>query len=187
MLDKKEFVKIQEDLQNFEINREEVIQKSRDTIKLSKLIIYSLHRDDIKQASLIIKDIKEKIKSLSLICYDTNINQTALQEYAEAICYFEFIKNKKIPIPKEIGIDSINYLCGLSDLTGELMRKAVNEAINNNFLQVIEIKNLIEEIYCQFLQLNLRNGELRKKSDAIKWNLQKVEEIIYSAEIQGRL
>ena len=62
---------------------------------------------------------------------------------------------------------------GLCDLTGELGRKAVNEVIKKNFKQAEQIRELVDEIYGEFLKLNLRNSELRKKSDQIKWNLKK--------------
>ncbi|MBT7927970.1 hypothetical protein HN695_06565, partial [Candidatus Woesearchaeota archaeon] len=32
--------------------------------------------------------------------------------------------------------------------------------------------------------MDLRNGELRKKSDAIKWNLKKIEDILYDISMK---
>ena len=75
---------------------------------------------------------------------------------------------------------------GLCDLTGELMRKAVDEIINKNFDAALKIKELVSLIYGEFLQFNLRNGELRKKSDQIKWNLQKIEDLVYDVKMKGR-
>ena len=46
MLNKEEFSKIQEDLKNKDLEREEVILLSRDIIRESKMIIYGLHRGD---------------------------------------------------------------------------------------------------------------------------------------------
>ena len=86
-----------------------------------------------------------------------------MQEYAEALCYYHFVKNKKIPTKASLRIDSESYLMGICDLTGELVRKAVNEAIKGNFKQVLDIKELVEEIYNEFLKFNLRNNELRRK------------------------
>ena len=42
-----------------------------------------------------------------------------------------------------------------------------------------KIKNFVEDVYGEFLKFDLRNGQLRKKSDSIKWNLKKLEEILY--------
>lgn len=189
MLDKKDFGRIRKDIDAFEAKRETIIQKSRDIIHLSKRIIYALHRNDTKSAESYVKEIKKKKESLGdeNIRFDTNIDHTALQEYAEALCYYHYVKDKKIPSSSLLKIDNENYLMGLCDLTGELVRKAVNEAINRNFAQVVEIKELVEEIYGEFLNFNLRNGELRKKSDQIKWNLKKLEDVVFELKLKGRL
>ncbi|MFO7711234.1 MAG: hypothetical protein R6V53_05710, partial [Candidatus Woesearchaeota archaeon] len=84
------------------------------------------------------------------------------------------------------GVDTESYLLGLCDLTGELMRKAVNEVINKNPDMVYKIKDLITELYSEILKFDLRNSELRKKSDSIKWNLSKVEDIIYNLEMRSK-
>ncbi len=188
MLDKKEFGKIRREIANFDIKRESIIQESREVINLSKRIIYALHRNDIKSASLYVKKIEKKKKSLSAgMQLGTNINQTALQEYAEALCYYHFVKNKKIPTRASLKIGNESYLMGLCDLTGELVRKAVNDVIKKNFKQAMKIKDLVDEIYGEFLKFNLRNSELRRKSDQIKWNLKKLEDVVFELKIKGRI
>jgi|TARA_Y100000310_G_scaffold282433_1_gene303635 translin len=182
MLDKKEFNDIRQELEKFENNREEIIQKSREIIKSSKLIIYSLHRNDIEKANLLVLDIKKNMNGLAKSNLNSNINKVAVQEYVEALCYFEFIKNKRIPLRRELEVETEDYLCGLCDLIGELVRKAVNEVINQNVDKAIEIRNLVDNLYGEFLMFNLRNGELRKKMDSIKWNLKKLDEVVLTAK-----
>ena len=188
MLNKKDFGKIRKEIEAFDAKRESIIQTSREVINLSKRIIYAVHRDDIKSASLYVKDIEKKKKSLDAhVWLDANISQTALQEYVEALCYYHFVKDKKMPTKASLKVDNESYLMGLCDLTGELGRKAVNEAIKKNFKQVMVIKNLVEEIYGEFLDFNLRNGELRKKSDQIKWNLKKLEDVVFELKLKGKI
>lgn len=189
MLDKTEFKNIRKELEGRESLRENIISLSRDIIQVSKKIIYSIHRGNLKEASGYVKDIEKKKLNLDKInaSVDANINRVAYQEYAEAICYYGFVKDKKVPNKKVLKIDTEDYLMGLCDLTGELERKAVNSMINKNYDTVLKIKSLVEEIYGEFLKFNLRNGELRKKSDAIKWNLKKVEDIIFEAKMKGMM
>ena len=188
MLNKKEFGKIRKEIEAFDAKRESIIQISREVINLSKRLIYAVHRDDIKSASLYVKDIEKKKKSLDAhVSLDTNINQVALQEYVEALCYYHFVKDKKLPTKASLKVDNESYLMGLCDLTGELGRKAVNEVIKKNFKQVMVIKNLVEEIYGEFLDFNLRNGELRKKSDQIKWNLKKLEDVVFELKLKEKI
>ena len=188
MLNKKDFDRIRKEIEASDIRRESLIQTSREVINISKKIIYALHREDLKSASSYVNEIEKKKKDLGTnVWLDTNINQTALQEYAEALCYYHFIKSKKIPTASSLKIDNENYLMGLCDLTGELGRKAVNGVIRKNFKQAVEIRELVDEIYGEFLKLNLRNSELRKKSDQIKWNLKKLEDIVFELKLKEKI
>ena len=187
MINKNEFKKIQQEMHKIELKREEVIQLSRNIITVSKQIIYAAQRNDLKEAEKSIKSIKENIKKLRKINIntDTNINSVALQEYVEAIAFFEFVKNKKIPTKASLGVSAEDYLSGLCDLTGELVRKAIYDVIHKKFDEATIIKELVHDIYGEFLKLHLRNGELRKKSDSIKWNLKKLEEVMYDISMKG--
>ncbi|MBS3152005.1 hypothetical protein J4230_01200 [Candidatus Woesearchaeota archaeon] len=188
MLNKSEFEAIRKELNEFEAKREETIQVSREIITLSKQIIYSVHRGDLNGALKLIKDIKNKIKLLDKRKnYDTGISGVAFQEYVEAITFYELIKNEKLPTKKELDVEVEAFLSGLADLTGELGRKAVHDAIKKDFKSVLRIKEVVEDIYGEFLKFDLRNGELRKKSDAIKWNLNKLEDMVFSLNLSSRM
>lgn len=186
MLDIQEFQRIEKDLKKFEEKREQVITLSREIIQLSKQIIYALHRNDIQGATQVLHHIKQKKQKLPKEAYDAGIQMVALQEYVEAMCLYDFLVNNKIPTKTELKVDTENYLMGLCDLTGELMRKAVKCVIEKRFEDASKIKDVVEEIYGAFLKFDLRNGELRKKSDSIKWNLQKLEELMYDLAIKRK-
>lgn len=188
MLNKKDFELIKKELEDFDLKREETIQSSREVIKLSKQIIYSVHRNELDNASRLVKEIKNKIKLLDKKKnYDTGISFVAFQEYVEALTFYEIIKNDKLPTKKELDVDVEAYLTGLADLTGELVRKAVHDAIKKDFKSVVKIKDLVEDIYGEFLKFDLRNGEVRKKSDSIKWNLHKLEDMVFSLNVSSRI
>lgn len=187
MIDKKEFESIRKEMERTESLREEIISLSREIISVSKRIIYSVHRKSMSEAAKYVREIEQKKGALDKINkpVDANINKVAYQEYAEAVCYYGFVKNGKVPSKSELGIDTDDYLMGLCDLSGELERKAVNSVIDKDFQMLFKIKELVDEIYGEFLKFNLRNGELRKKSDSIKWSLKKIEDVIFEAKIKG--
>ena len=188
MLNKSEFKKLRDEMHNLDLKREEVIQTSRHIINLSKQIIYAAQRNDMKDAASSVKEIEKLVKKLRKVNIntDTSINSVAFQEYVEAISFYEFAKNKKIPTRASLGVSAEDYLSGLCDLTGELVRKAVYDVIHKKFDEAAKIKELVHDIYGEFLKLHLRNGELRKKSDAIKWNLKKLEEVMYDISMKVR-
>jgi translin len=184
MLDEHEFIKIEKDLKKFEERREEVIKLSREIIQLSKQIIYALHRGDNKSATDILATIHQQKQKLPKETYDAGIQMVAIQEFVEALTFYEFIVHNKIPTREVLKVDTESYLMGLCDLTGELMRKAVKSVIDKQYDEAAKIKSLVEEVYGAFLKFDLRNGELRKKSDSIKWNLQKLEDLMYDLSIR---
>ena len=189
MLDKEEFTKIRKEMDALEQEREHVIQLSRDIISLSKRIIYSINRAEMKEAASYAKEIEAKKKELDKVkvSLDVNINRVAYQEYVEAVSYYEYAAKGSIPTKAALKVETDDYLMGLCDLTGELGRKAVYEVIKGNFSEAAKIRELVDEIHGEFLKFNLRNGELRKKADTIKWNLQKIEDVIFDLKMKGKL
>ncbi len=172
MIDKNDFNALRAEMQKAEDEREKIIQLSRDVIKESKIVIYAIQRGDKPNLKSITKLVSQ-LQGHS----DTGIERTAIQEYVEAACFYHYIFNKRLPTRAELDVDAESYLMGICDLTGELVRKAVKDVIEKKPQSAVEITKFVEQIYGEFLQFNLRNGELRKKSDAIKWNLQKLEEL----------
>jgi len=193
MIDKKEFLIIRKELSEFDEKRELIIKKSRDILKNSKAAIYSVHRNELKEAYLLIQSAKKDISGIKAQISKDRFLETigafnsALEEYCEAVCYYGFIKSGRIPGKKAVGVDGEVYLLGICDLTGELTRKAVASSIKGDYSFVMKIKNVVEDIYSEFLKFNLRNSALRKKSDSIKWNLQKIEDVVYDLRIRGMI
>lgn len=190
MIDKKEFQTMSAEMANFDAKREDIIKKSRDILKLSKQAVYDIHRDDLNYAKKKVEDAKSEIDKLKQAISKVEGLEVAgafydaQEEWVEARCYYDFVKSSKIPTKKDLGVDTETYLGGLSDLTGELGRRAVIKATERKSDDVKKIRDVIDEIHGQFLKFDFRNGELRKKADSIKWNLKKVEEVYY--ELQNK-
>lgn len=190
MINKNDFKKIKEELEKADALREEIIGQSRKALKASKQAIYCIHRKEISKAEQLLKEavkIIKQIRSKANVNTSPNLFSDALQEYAEARCYFEFVSQGRISTSNELEMDIENYLMGICDLTGELERRAVHSVISNDFEHVKVIHSLVEAIYQEFLQFDLRNSELRKKSDSIKWNLKRIEDILYDLKLKGKI
>ena len=184
MIDKQDFKRIRENLAKYDSDRESLIKKARDALKLAKQVIYSVHREEMKEASdsvAVLKKAKEELDKIAssheYLFYEGSYSE-AMQEYVEALAYYGFVKDKKIPTIGSLKVNEEDYLMGISDLTGELARKAVTIAHKDD-KEVEKIKEIVEELFGEFIKFDLRNGELRKKADSIKWNLKKLEEVMY--------
>lgn len=190
MLNKKVFHEIREEMEKFDELREELIKLSRTLLKNSKTAIYAAHRGDMKEAQKLLTDAKKTLSNAeNLLKKDSHLATTgaytdALEEYAEAACYVHYLVHKQIATPKQIGVDAEIYLPALSDLVGELVRKAVNSVIAGDTKTALEIKDAVTELYAELMLFDWRNTPTRKKFDAIKYGLEKLEDLALKVKMK---
>ncbi len=194
MLNAKELNKIKEELVEFDKQRENIIFLSRIILKASKSAIYSAHRCDFKEAKAHLDEAEDNIKKAGkLIAKIPDLRgigaySNSLEEYSEAKCFYGYVKDNKLPPLSELksgfDVNSEEYLLGLCDFTGEMARLAVILATARKFKELQKIRDVVDEIFGFFSQLDMRNSELRKKSDSIKWNLKKIEEVLYDISMK---
>ena len=193
MLNKKDFKEMRNEFNSFDDNRELAIKKSRDVLKLSKQIIYGVHRDDLNEAGRLVKKIEiEKKKAEIVVAKNSKLEsigayRVAIGEYVEAMLYYHFIKNKKIVTHKFLRVTTEHYLLGLIDLTGELGRKAVQYAGSGNFKKVVGIRDMVSEIYGELLKFDFRDSDMRRKFDSVKYDLKKLEDLVLDLKLKGKL
>jgi len=85
---------------------------------------------------------------------------------------------------KSLRLDIEEYLLGLCQLCNELSRLAVNSVTSEDYQRPVRIKNFMNALYTGFRMLNLKNDNLRKRFDSIKYDLKKVEEVVYDLSIR---
>ena len=64
-------------------------------------------------------------------------------------------------------------------------RLAVNSVILGDFSRPYAISNFISELGAGFRLLNLKNDALRRRFDGLKYDVKKVEEVVYDISIRG--
>ncbi|KDQ25776.1 hypothetical protein PLEOSDRAFT_1044661 [Pleurotus ostreatus PC15] len=77
-----------------------------------------------------------------------------------------------------------DYLHGLISLVNELSRLAVNAVTLGNFQEPIKISLFVKEIFAGFAQLNLKNDTLRRRYDSLKYDIKKIEEVVYDVSLR---
>ncbi len=183
------FTRLCREFQDYDTERENLIKKSRDVLKLSKQVIYAVHRDELPQAAQLVKQIEKEKKELEQIAahnakmaYEGSY-KIALQEYVEAILYYEFVRTGKLP---DLKVLAEHYILGLADLPGELVRRAVFLAGKGKVEEVVKIKDEIDQIYGELLKFDFRDNEIRRKVDGIKYDLRKMEDLVLDLKLKGR-
>jgi len=78
-----------------------------------------------------------------------------------------------------------DYLLGLCNIPSELSRLSVNSVTVGNYDLPIEISKFIGDLHSGFRLLNLKNDNLRKRYDSMKYDVKKTEEVVYDINIRG--
>nr|CAG8514357.1 6604_t:CDS:2 [Entrophospora candida] len=78
-----------------------------------------------------------------------------------------------------------DFLHGYINLTNELSRLAVNSVTVGDYDRPIRISKFVKELYTGFQLLNLKNDNLRKRFDGIKYNIKKIEEVVYDLSLRN--
>lgn len=82
-------------------------------------------------------------------------------------------------------IDLEDFLIGLLSLANELARFSVNSVTAGDFSRPVKIAKFVGDMNAGFRLLNLKNDSLRKRFDALKYDVKKIEEVVYDLSIRG--
>jgi predicted translin family RNA/ssDNA-binding protein len=183
-INKTAFDAMRREVERFDQLREQVIRDSREILKQSKAAIYEMHRGELKGTQALLKQAKANMVKLNkLMRSDIHLANVgaygeAVEEYVEAACYVWFMTKKQIPTAQELGVETDMYLPGLCDMVGELVRKAINSTIKGDYKTAIMIRDVVSQLYDELMLFDWRNIPVRKKFDAIKYGLEKLEDLM---------
>jgi len=205
------FTQCRDSLDQHYDRRERIIKANRDITALSKKLIFVLHRVQIKTRAtvlLVATDKKNEIvalfEAISHELEDANYYKylrsisPAIQEYIEAIAFMEYVYNGKL-ITKEaceadfvkdgqpfLKITDDDYVLGVADLTGELMRYAINSVGKGNHDLAIEVCRFMRSLKGEYDALTLNSrSPISNKVDVMRSSLRKVEDACYALRVRG--
>lgn len=143
------FGTFRDELDEHHDRRERIIKTSRDITALSKKIIFSLQRTRTIKSSLpptiaketttrfdqihsLFTSLAPDLTAVNTWRYQRNISP-GIQEFIEALSFHHYILTQELitkeevqaKLPREVLVTEEDYLMGLFDLTGEIMRFAV--------------------------------------------------------------
>ncbi|HEU0051046.1 MAG TPA: hypothetical protein VFQ60_03245 [Patescibacteria group bacterium] len=157
---------------------------SSEILSGSKRAIFAFHRGDDPKAHEELSTARTKLKEgWAIVKKESRIAQegmwrAAQEEFAEADLLSQYLASGKIGAVKDVAEDPDIFLGGVSDLTGELLRRAVLLASERKEASVEKLFEDVREVVSFLLQMDL-TGTLRVKLDQAKQNLRKLEEIRY--------
>lgn len=189
MINKAFIQKLKKEHEKNNDERRQIISLANIVLHDSKRVIFALHRGDMAKAEASLTEIEKILAKLEKNFGFVRINaegayRAAVEEYAEAKSLDLVINGKKIDKFSAVKLDYEAYLGGICDLTGELVRRATNEAARGNRAEVTHVKNIINDIMAELVEFNM-SGYLRTKYDQARGNLRKIEQMDYELKIRG--
>lgn len=207
------FKKHQQELDSKHDKHERLVKCSRDVTITSKRIIFLLQRvagadnreQILKEADEKFLEVKELLKAIAseLEGEDPFLFSRAyspgLQEYIEALSFSHFLKNKSLISyeqvkatfefsnegGKDLDLNPFDYILGIADLTGELMRLCINSAANGDQNTPFEVCRFLREIHDAFLSFGNVNRDMASKLRVLKASMKKVEVACYTLKVRG--
>ncbi len=172
MIDKKVFEEISRELKEREKKHDEVLVVSREIVRDCANAIKDIHLGKLNSVKIQVESIKSKLsKANKEYDYFENNLFTATQEYVEVALLYSILKDNKILTPKQLAVDSSEWLNGLADCTGELRRQFLINLINSDVKKAKQIFNVLEEIYEELSTIKFGQslvGPLKHKQDVLR-------------------
>ncbi|KAI9243591.1 Translin [Sporodiniella umbellata] len=209
------FQECRDQLDEHHDRRERIIKISRDITASSKKMIFALHRvcnqggdrnsKNFKEADTKQKEILGLFKKLSVEIEGVNYYRYArsfagaFEEFIEAVSFYHFLLYEEVIKKEQIDtffknendtqwlyIRNEDYILGLADLTGELMRYAIQIVSSGKYDKAMNICKVLREIRDDFDKLAYSYLPLlNKKMSTLKASIKKVEQACYTFQIKG--
>jgi len=188
MLNKKLIQKLRTDLLSYAGKRRDIIKMSDDALHYAKRAIFAMHRNNLNEAKQKIAQSETLLRQVTKKHNKDNraLNEgsfrAGLEEYVEAVLFYQFLTTGKIGEIKSLPISSESYIAGLCDVPGELYRYAIKAATDGDVKTVKKCAEMAQEIVGELIEFNL-TSYLRNKFDQAKSAVQKIERVVYELSL----
>lgn len=169
--------KITQDLDRKDGAREQIINGSRQIIRLTRQSVALIHHNERKKAQTLIQDALNELKQLSKVSkeypelYYGGILTPAQQEIAEAAILESLASDEDFPEFEENLISPAAYLLGMADAVGEFRRVCLDNLRALKLADAKESFSRMEEIYQALVEIDYPSGltpGLRHKVDTAR-------------------
>ncbi|AQK89413.1 uncharacterized protein [Zea mays] len=214
---KAEFAKHAEYLNTLNDKRERLVKASRDITMNSKKVIFQVHRitkvnrDEVLSkaendlAAVVNQYIAKLVKELQGTDFWKlrRAYTFGVQEYVEAATLCRFCKTGTLLSLAEINdsllalsgqsveplqLNVLDYLLGVADLSGELMRLAIGRISDGEVEYAKTICAFVRDIYRELtlvVPLMDDNSEMKKKMEVMLQSVVKIENACFSVHVRG--
>jgi len=146
--------------------------------KITAQLADSIPRDEVwKWKELWTAPLRAAVFAVVFACFLTDGTLASLATVAEQLGIKEEWKDRLSLTPED-------YLHGVITVINELSRLAVNAVTLGDFEAPLRISAFAKEVFAGFSMLNLKNDLLRRRFDSLKYDIKKIEEVVYDVSLR---
>ncbi|CAG9807854.1 unnamed protein product [Chironomus riparius] len=214
------FLIYRKELDNKHDRHEKLVKLSRDITIESKRIIFLLHNIDARKNNKesVLSEAKERLdkvinSNFATIAYELVGHEIfqymraispALQEFIEALTFYEFLSDKQCSdweVIKErlkykhdeldeisLHLAPAEYMLGFADNTGEIMRFCINSLGSGETDNCFKACKFLQNIYAHFLSIGSvpnHGRDFSQKISTMKMSTLKTEHVCYQLKVRG--
>ncbi|KAK8471624.1 hypothetical protein PHAVU_003G280700 [Phaseolus vulgaris] len=211
------FTRYTQYLNDLNEKRERVVKASRDITMNSKKVIFQVHRMSKHNKVEVLEKAEKDLAAVTDQYVSRLVKELkgtdfwklrrayspGIQEYVEAATFFCFCKNGTLlkldemnktllplsdPSLHPLQINVLDYLLGLADLTGELMRLAIGRISEGELEFAEKICRFVRDIYRELtlvVPLMDDNYDMKTKMDVMLQSVMKIENACFGVHVRG--
>ncbi|CAL1360107.1 unnamed protein product [Linum trigynum] len=211
------FAKYAEYLNNLNEKRERIVKASRDITMNSKKVIFQVHRMSKHNRDEVLDKAQKDLANVTQQYVSKLVKELqgtdfwklrrayspGIQEYVEAATFCNFCRNGTLlnldemnatllplndPAHEPLQINVLDYLLGLADLTGELMRMAIGRISDGELDYAEKICRFVREIYRDLTLIVPHmddSSDMKQKMDTMLQSVIKIENACFSVHVRG--
>ncbi|KAM0953995.1 putative Translin family [Dioscorea sansibarensis] len=211
------FVKYAEYLNELNDKRERIVKASRDVTSNSKKVIFQVHRISRGNKAEVLANAENDLANVTKQYMSKLVKELqgtdfwklrraytfGVQEYVEAATLCNFCKTGTLlnlseinasllplsdPSIEPLQINVLDYILGIADLTGELMRLAIGRISDGEVEYAKKICSFVRDIYRELtllVPIMEDNAEMKKKMETMLQSVVKIENACYSVHVRG--
>lgn len=175
--------------------REKALKDCREITRQAARAIQYVHQGQISAAENTIRetlslltDTKTNLKNYPEIAF-AGFLHNAEKEVVEAVVFLSCIQKRKFPEPPEFGFNSISYLHGLAESTGELRRFILDGLRKTEHFQWEYYLAVMDTIYSFLINFSFSDSltaNLRRQIDHVRSILEKTRSEVTLASLFAR-
>eukprot|EP00257_Ricinus_communis_P028487 XP_025015901.1 translin-associated protein X isoform X3 [Ricinus communis] len=211
------FSKYADYLNNLNEKRERVVKASRDVTMNSKKVIFQVHRLSKYNKEEVLEKAEKDLAAVTDQHMSRLVKELqgtdfwklrrayspGVQEYVEAATFFKFCRTGTLlnldeinatllplsdPSLEPLQLNVLDYLLGLADLTGELMRLAIGRISDGEPEFAERICKFVREIYRELTLIVPHmddSSDMKTKMDTMLQSVLKIENACFSVHVRG--